>query len=95
MALAKSILPDLEVGQSAFSAETMLLIWVEFHWNSSKITILKWMNEMRHRVYIHILLLMYKDGQRYRHDVHDLVALLLISKQRGIQWGPSRRMFAR
>ena len=48
MALAKSILPDLEVGQSAFSAEAMLLIWVERHWNS-KITILKWMNEMRHR----------------------------------------------
>ena len=48
-----------------------------------------------HRVYIHILLFMYKDGQRYRHDVHDLVASLLISKQRGLQWGPSRRMFAR
>ena len=48
-----------------------------------------------HRVYIHILVFMYKDGQRYLHDVHDLVALLLISKQRGLQWGPSRRMFAR
>ena len=34
MALAKSILPDLEVGQSAFSAERILLIWVELHWHS-------------------------------------------------------------